>query len=84
MSESITRPPADVVRAHLAQYLGPFTAKNAVQMVAKGSLATDADHLTLAQVPSLLQALGPTLRTLLGKEGAEKVIAQIRKELGLA
>jgi hypothetical protein len=84
MSESIARSPADVVRAHLAQYLGPFTAKNAVQMVAKGSLGTDADHLTLAQVPGLLQALGPTLRTLLGREGAEKVVAQIRKELSLA
>lgn len=79
-----TDSPADVVRAQIAQYLGPFTAKNAVQMVAKQALGTDADRLTRQQVPKLLEALGPTLRTLLGKDGAEKLAAQIRKELGLA
>jgi hypothetical protein len=75
--------PAEVIRAQLAQYLGPFTSKNAVQMVAKQTLGTDADAVQLGQVPSMLEALGPTLRTLLGKDGAEKVVAQIRKELQL-
>ena len=75
--------PADMVRAHLAQYLGPFTAKNAVTMMAKQALNTDPDHLTRQQVPQLVEALGPTLRTLLGKAGAEKVAGEIRKELGL-
>jgi hypothetical protein len=75
--------PADVVRARLGQYLGPFTAKNAVQMMAKQSAGTDADHLTRSQVPALLEALGPTLRTLLGRATAEKVVDEIRKELAL-
>lgn len=75
--------PAEVVRTKLSQYLGPFTAKNAVQMIAKQSMGTDPESVTRAQVPALIDALGPTLRTLLGKEKAEKVAADIRKELAL-
>lgn len=75
--------PADVLRAKLSQYLGPFTAKNAVQMVAKQAFGTDPDHVTRTQVPALIDALGPTLRTLLGKVAAEKVAGEIRKELAL-
>ena len=75
--------PADVIRTRLAQYLGPFTSKNAVQMVAKQSFKADADQVTRDQVPVLLEGLGPTLRTLLGKAGAEKVVDEIRKELGV-
>jgi len=75
--------PAEVIRTRLAQYLGPFTSKNAVQMVAKQSFKTDADQVTRDQVPGLLEGLGPTLRTLLGKAGAEKVVDEIRRELGV-
>jgi hypothetical protein len=75
--------PAEVVRAHFARYLGPFTAKNAVRTVAKQSFGIEADHLTREQVPTLLDALGPLLRTLLGKEGAERVAGEIRRELAL-
>lgn len=73
--------PADVIREELAQYLGPFTAGNAVKLYAKQALATDPDSVTPAQVPKLLEALGPTLRTLMGKAAADKVIAQLSREL---
>ncbi len=75
--------PAEILRTKLSQYLGPFTAKNAVQMVAKQAAGTDADSVTRAQVPALIDALGPTLRTLLGKATAEKVANDIRTELAL-
>ena len=75
--------PADVVREHIARYLGPFTSKTAVQMMAKQALSTEPDRITSEQVPTLLEALGPTLRTLLGKSGAENVAAEIKKELGI-
>ena len=75
--------PAEVVREHLARYLGPFTSKTAVQTLARQKLGTEPDRLTRQQVPALLEALGPTLRTLLGKAGAETVVAEIRKELAL-
>jgi hypothetical protein len=75
--------PADVVREQLAHYLGAFTSRNAVQMMAKQSAGTTPEALTLAQIPALLEALGPMLRTLLGKSGAEKVIGEIQWKLGL-
>lgn len=80
---SSPRRPADVIRATLSQYLGPFTSKSAVQLMAKQTFGVEADAVTLAQVPALLDALGPTLRTLLGKAGAEKVFEQVRQELAL-
>jgi ubiquinone biosynthesis protein UbiJ len=83
VSSSHVRLPADIVREKLAQYLGPFTAKNAVQMMSKQAAGTDADRVTRTQIPAVLEALGPTLRTLLGKATAEKVADEIRKELAL-
>jgi hypothetical protein len=76
-------PPAEIVRQKLGLYMGPFTAKNAVQMGSKLIAGTDADRLTRAQIPALIDAIGPTLRTLLGKTAAEKVAAEIRAELSL-
>jgi hypothetical protein len=76
-------PPAEVVREQLALYLGAFTARNAVQMMAKQSARTTAESLTHAQIPALLEALGPVLRTLLGRSGAEKVLGEIQWKLGL-
>ena len=80
---SNAKPPAEIVREKLGQYLGPFTARNAVQMVAKQTAQFEADRITRDQIPALLEALGPTLRTLLGRATAEKVTAEIRKELAL-
>jgi hypothetical protein len=73
--------PAQIIREYLARYLGPFTASNAVKMFAKQVLSTDPDHVTLSQVPALLDALGPMLRTLLGKDGAQNVLDQVRREV---
>jgi hypothetical protein len=78
-----TKRPAEVVREHIARYLGPFTSKTAVTMMAKQKLGTEPDRVTREQVPALLEALGPTLRTLLGKSGAETVADEIKKELAL-
>ncbi|HEV7763405.1 MAG TPA: hypothetical protein VGQ76_00250 [Thermoanaerobaculia bacterium] len=82
-TETQSKSPAEVVREKLAQYLGPFTARNAVQMVAKQTAGLDVDRITRAQIPAVLEALGPTLRTLLGRATAEKVADEIRKELAL-
>ena len=57
--------PGQIIREQLARYLGPFTAANAVKMFAKQVLSTDPDNVTNGQVPALLEALGPMLRTLL-------------------
>lgn len=73
--------PAQIIREQLSRYLGPFTAANAVKMFANQALSTDPDNITPAQVPTLLDALGPMLRTLLGRDGAQNVIDQLRREV---
>jgi hypothetical protein len=50
-------------------------------MFSKQVLSTDPDHVTKGQVPALLEALGPMLRTLLGKDGAQNVLDQVRREV---
>jgi hypothetical protein len=75
--------PAVIVQELLGQYVGPFTSKSAVQLFSKQALATEPDAVTREQIPALLEALGPSLRTLLGKASAEKLVEQIRRELGL-
>ena len=77
------KPPATIVREQLTPYLGPFTATNAVQMMAQKIGGANPDSLGLPEIPAMLEALGPMLRTLLGKAGAEKVVGEIRWKLGL-
>lgn len=75
--------PADIVRSQLAPLLGPFTAKNAVLLIAKRNLGMEPEQLRLAEMPALLEALTPTLRTLLGRESTDQVLMLIRKDLRL-
>ena len=77
------KPPALVVQELLGQYMGPFTSKHAVQIVARQALSREPEAVTRDQIPALLEGLGPSLRTLLGKASAEKLADQIRLELGL-
>jgi hypothetical protein len=75
--------PAILVQELLGQYMGPFTSKHAVQIVSRQTLGMEPEAVTREQIPALLEALGPALRTLLGKASAEKLAEQIRRELGL-
>lgn len=81
LANAPSRRAADVIREHLARYVGPFTAKNAVQLHAKQALGIDADSVSAAQVAPLLEALAPLLRTLLGKQSADRVLEQLKQEL---
>ena len=78
-----TKRAADIIREHLMRYVGPFTARNAVQMYAKQAVGVDADAVTAAQAPAVVEALAPMLRTLLGKQAADRVIEQLKQELAI-
>ena len=67
------KPPALVVQELLGQYMGPFTSKHAVQIVSRQTLSREPEAVTREQIPALLEGLGPSLRTLLGKASAEKL-----------
>lgn len=81
MRSSLRRPPADVIADGLALYLGPFTAKNAVKTFSNKALGRPPEMLVAADVPPLLRALRPMLRTLLGADQAETVIHQLERDI---
>ena len=70
-----------MIRGQLAVYLGPFTARNAVRTFSKQVLGTNPEDVTPEQVPQLLGALGPALRTLLGEARAKLILEKLRNEL---
>lgn len=81
MTATQRRSPAEVVADGLATYLGPFTARNAVKTFSTKALGRPPEMLVLADIPPLLRALKPMLRTLLGADQADAVIQQLTREI---
>jgi hypothetical protein len=67
--------------ARLSAFLGPHTARSALKTFSTRTLGRAPEELTRADVPALMAALRPMLRTLLGDESAKALIDQISKEL---
>lgn len=74
---------ADIVATHLAPYVGPHTARVAVKTFAQKAVGRGPETLTYKDMPALMDALRPMLRTLLGKAAGEAAVAAISKEVGL-
>jgi hypothetical protein len=75
------RTPAEIVADGLAGYLGPHMAKNAVKTFAQKALGRPPETLILADIEPLLRALKPMLRTLMGAQQAEAIVARLTREV---
>ena len=75
------RTPSEIFNEHLAVYLGPHTAKNALRTFSLKALGVAPEEVTPAQAPRLLDALRPALKTLLGAAKCEQVIANMERDL---
>jgi hypothetical protein len=71
----------DVIADRLATYLGPHTARVAVKTFSMRALGRGPETLTLADIPDLVKALRPMLRTMVGKVKCEAILAQLEREL---
>jgi hypothetical protein len=67
----------------LATYVGPRSARVAVETVARRTLHRSATTLTLADVRPMQDALRPMLSAFVGKAHADAVLARIAREVGL-
>jgi hypothetical protein len=68
------------IEQRLAPLLGPNMARSATRTFAQRALQRDPETLTVADVPILLAALRPALRTLLGAPTAERLLEEINRE----
>lgn len=71
---------AEVLTERLAFYLGPHTARVAVKTFCQSALSVEPAQLGAADVPRLLPALKPMLRTLLGSARADEILAALSRE----
>lgn len=70
------------VVAALGPYLGPFNAKVWVRVVAEKQLGLAVDAIQREHVAALMQGLGPSLRTMMGRAAADDLVARILREVG--
>jgi len=68
------------IEVRLAPLLGPNMARNATRTFSQRSLQLEPEALTAADVPRLLAALRPALRTLLGAITTEQLLEEINRE----
>jgi hypothetical protein len=76
-------PPAEIVYRQLVHYLGPHTTRTALKAFCHKAVGKQPDALTVDDMPAVLSALRPMMRTLIGIEECEEVLAQLHFELGL-
>ncbi len=70
--------PAQRVCAALEVHLGPNTARVAVRAFAERALGVSPEAVTAEQLPALLDALRPMLRTLIGSAAADATLEPLR------
>ena len=74
---------AEKVAARIAVYVGAHTARVAVKTFSLRKLGRGPESLELEDIPALLAALRPMLRTLIGQSQCELVVKRIERDLGL-
>ena len=70
-----------MIQAQLSVYLGPHTARNALRTFSAKALGVEPEQVTREDVPRLLKALHPVLRTLLGAARGDLLIERLTQEL---
>jgi hypothetical protein len=74
---------ANILYDQLVHYLGPHTTRSAIKTFSNKAVGKAPNALTVEDMPKVLNALRPMMRTLIGVEECEAVIAQLSEELGL-
>ena len=75
---------AATIVSRLAVHLGPNIARIAITTFSEKALGVSAEEVKPSEIPTLLEALRPMLNVMLGKEHAEAVIGEIRRDLSVA
>jgi hypothetical protein len=71
-----------IVISRLAPHLGPNVARMAMKTSSQKALGLPPEAAERMHVPKLLDAIRPMLNVMLGKDHAETIILEIRRDLG--
>ena len=74
-------PVAEQLIEQLAPYLGAFNAKISVKTFAQRALGLNTEQLTRDDVPALLEALRPSLYTLVGKASTDALLEKVARQV---
>ena len=75
--------PSDTIFRHLVGYLGQHTTRTALRTFCNKAVGKSPDAVTKDEIPQVLQALRPMMRTLIGAQESDTVMMRVTKELGL-
>jgi hypothetical protein len=79
----MSNPPSEAIFRHLVRYLGQHTTRTALRTFCSKAVGKAPDAVTRAEIPQVLLALRPMMRTLIGAQESDTVIGLVNKELGL-
>lgn len=72
--------PVDRVQLHLEKFIGPHTSRLAIKTFSQKTLGVLPDQVRDREVPDLIRALRPLLRSMLGEAQGERVVEQLLAE----
>jgi hypothetical protein len=72
--------PVDRVHKRLEKFIGPHTTRLAIKTFSQKTLGIAPEQVRDREVPDLIRALRPLLRSMLGEAQGEKVIEQLLAE----
>jgi hypothetical protein len=73
--------PVDRVHRRLEKFIGPHTSRLAIKTFSQKTLGVLPDQVRDSEVPDLIRALRPLLRSVLGEAQGERVVEQLLAEL---
>jgi hypothetical protein len=78
--DPMSDPAIDRVQRRLAHYLGPHTARLSLKTFAQKQFGRAPETLTPAELPELVRALRPLVRSVLGDSGGERLLKMLLAE----
>jgi hypothetical protein len=72
--------PVERVQRRLAIYVGPHTARISIKTFSQKALGVAPEEVTPAQLPALLEALRPLVRSMLGETQGEHLVTLLMAE----
>jgi hypothetical protein len=73
-------PAIERIQRRLAQYVGPHTARLSLKTFAQKQFGQAPETLAPEQLPELVRALRPLVRSVLGDSGAERLLKMLLAE----